>query len=134
MDHRIPGIACIVGAVTLFVLQDALIKWLSGDYPLHEIVLVRSVIAIAIVLFVMRFEGGNPLAAHTPSGPATGTLRCSWSPPTARSYLALAAMTIAEATSLFFIAPLADHCALRTRAARDGRPAPLGGNVSGSRG
>ena len=30
MDHRMLGIACVVSAVTLFILQDATIKWLSG--------------------------------------------------------------------------------------------------------
>ena len=52
------GIACVVAAVTLLVLQDALIKWLSGDYPLHEIVLVRAASAVCVTLFAMRLEGG----------------------------------------------------------------------------
>ena len=105
MDHRFAGIACIVGAVTLFVLQDALIKWLSGDYPLHEIVLVRSVVAIAIVLFVMRFEGGIHLLRTR--RPGLQLARCALLvAANSAFYLALAAMTIAEATSLFFVAPL----------------------------
>ena len=104
-SQRIPGIACIVGAVTLFVLQDALIKWLSGDYPLHEIVLVRSVIAIAIVLFVMRIEGGIHLLRTR--RPGLQLARCALLvAANSTFYLALAAMTIAEATSLFFVAPL----------------------------
>lgn len=105
MDHRILGIACVVGAITLFVLQDALIKWLSGDYPLHEIVLVRAASAIGVTLFVMRLEGGiHLLRTHrlglqlTRSGLLV-VANCAF-------YLALAAMTIAEATAVFFIAPL----------------------------
>ena len=105
MDHRIPGIACVVGAVTLFVLQDALIKWLSGDYPLHEIVLVRAASAIAVTLFVMRFEGGIHLLRTRRLG--LQLVRCALLMFANGSfYLALAAMTIAEATSLFFVAPL----------------------------
>ena len=105
MDHRILGIACVVGAITLFVLQDALIKWLSGDYPLHEIVLVRAVSAIIVTLFVMRLEGGVHLLRTRRLGlqlTRSGLLvvaNCAF-------YLALAAMTIAEATSIFFVAPL----------------------------
>ena len=105
MDHRILGIACVVGAVTFFVLQDALIKWLSGDYPLHEIVLVRAASAIVVTLFVMRFEGGIHLLRTRRLG--LQLARCTLLIFANGSfYLALAAMTIAEATSLFFVAPL----------------------------
>ena len=105
MEHRILGIACVVGAITLFVLQDAVIKWLSGDYPLHEIVLVRAASAIAVTLFVMRLEGGVHLLRTRRLGlqlARSGLLvlaNCAF-------YLALAAMTIAEATAIFFVAPL----------------------------
>ena len=105
MDHRMLGIVCVVGAITLFVLQDALIKWLSGAYPLHEIVLVRAASAIAVTLFVMRLEGGVHLLRTHRLGlqlARSGLLivaNCAF-------YMALAAMAIAEATSLFFVAPL----------------------------
>ena len=105
MDHRILGIVCVVGAITLFILQDALIKWLSGGYPLHEIVLVRAASAIAVTLFVMRLEGGIQLLRTRRLGlllARSGLLvvaNCAF-------YMALAAMAIAEATSIFFVAPL----------------------------
>ena len=105
MDQRILGIACVVGAITLFILQDAVIKWLSGDYPLHEIVLVRAASAIAVTLFMMRLEGGVHLLRTRRLGlllARSGLLvlaNCAF-------YMALAAMTIAEATAIFFIAPL----------------------------
>ena len=105
MDQRILGIACVVGAVTIFVLQDALIKWLSGDYPLHEIVLVRAASAIGVTLFVMRLEGGIHLLRTRRLGlhlARAGLLVIANS----AFFLALAAMTIAEATSIFFVAPL----------------------------
>ena len=105
MDHRILGIACVFGAITFFVLHDALIKWLSGDYPLHEIVLVRAASAIAVTLFVMRFEGGIHLLRTR--RPGLQLARCTLLIFANSSfYLALAAMTITEATSLFFVAPL----------------------------
>ena len=105
MDHRILGIACVTGAVTLFVLQDALIKWLSGGYPLHEIVLVRAAGAIVVTLFMMRLEGGihllrtRRLGLHLARSGLLIVANCAF-------YMALAAMAIAEATSVFFIAPL----------------------------
>ena len=105
MDNRILGIACCVGAVAIFVLQDAVIKRLSGDYPLHEIVLVRAASAVAVTFFVMRLEGGIHLLRTRRLGlqlARAGLLviaNCSF-------FMALAAMAIAEATAIFFIAPL----------------------------
>lgn len=99
------GIACVVSAVTIFILQDATIKWLSGDYPLHEIVLVRATSAVAVTLCAMRLEGGLRLWRTRRVGLhlARSTLLV-----TANStfFLGLAAMSIAEATSIFFIAPV----------------------------
>lgn len=104
-DNRILGIGCVAGAVTLFVLQDALIKWLSGDYPLHEIVLVRAASAIAVTLFVMRLEGGIHLMRTRRLGLhlARATLLIIAN---SAFFLALAAMALAEAVSIFFVAPL----------------------------
>ena len=105
MDQRVLGIACVVGAITLFILQDALIKWLSGDYPLHEIVLARAASAIAVTLFMMRLEGGIHLLRTRRLGLQL-TRSALLVLANGAFYLALAAMTIAEATSIFFVAPL----------------------------
>ena len=99
------GIACAVAAVTILVLQDSLIKWLSGDYPLHEIVLVRAASAVCVTLFAMRLEGGMHLLRTRRLGlhlVRTGLLIVANS----AFFLALAAMTIAEATAILFVAPL----------------------------
>jgi len=99
------GIACVVSAVTIFILQDATIKWLSGEYPLHEIVLVRAASAVAVTLFVMRLEGGlglwrtRRLRVHLTRATLLVTANSTF-------FLGLAAMSIAEATSIFFIAPV----------------------------
>ena len=46
-------------AVTLFSLNDVTMKFLSGGYALHQIVLIRSVVGMAVVLLVMApFQGG----------------------------------------------------------------------------
>ena len=105
MENRMLGIACVIGAVTIFVLQDSLIKWLSGDYALHEIVLVRAASAVCVTLFVMRLEGGIHLLRTRRLGlhlARAGLLIIANS----AFFLALAAMTIAEAVSIFFVAPL----------------------------
>ena len=53
------GIFCVIGAGAAFTTNDMAIKWLSGDYPLHEIILARSLIAILLTLAILvPFEGG----------------------------------------------------------------------------
>ena len=105
MDQRMLGIACVVSAVTLFILQDATIKWLSGTYPLHEVILVRASSAVAVTLFAMRLEGGFRLWRTRRVGLI---LARSILLVIANStfFLGLASMSIAEATSIFFIAPV----------------------------
>ena len=58
MDSKTLGIASLVSAMLAFTAQDVLMKWLSGDYPLHEIVFFRASLAAMLTLVVMRFEGG----------------------------------------------------------------------------
>ena len=105
MDQRMLGIACVVCAVTLFILQDATIKWLSGEYPLHEIIMVRATSAVAVTLFVMRLEGGLRLWRTRRVGLhlARSTLLVIAN---STFFLGLAVMSIAEATAIFFIAPV----------------------------
>ncbi|MGI9336307.1 MAG: DMT family transporter [Gammaproteobacteria bacterium] len=105
LDERALGIACIVGAMFSFTTQDALIKWLSGGYPLHEIVFVRAVLAAGLTLFMMQIEGGMILLRSSRPGLHIGrglllVLANS------SFFMALAAMPIGEASAMFFVAPL----------------------------
>ena len=53
------GIFCVTGAVVSFSTNDMLVKWLSGDYLLHQIVLIRSIFALLVTLAVFSpLEGG----------------------------------------------------------------------------
>ena len=100
------GIACILGAVTAFSINDVAIKFLSGGYALHQIVLIRSLIGLAFLIGVfMPFAGG--LAAlrmrrlHLHLARAllivlTNTL----------FFLAIAVMPLGEGVAIFFVAPL----------------------------
>jgi drug/metabolite transporter (DMT)-like permease len=105
VDRKLLGILCVVGAVSCFSTQDALIKWISGSYPLHEVVLARACLAAVLTLGLMRLEGGlRLLRSRRPlMHGARGLLLV-----TANScfFLALAVMPLADATALFFVAPL----------------------------
>ena len=99
------GIACVLAGVALLSAQDATIKWLSGDYPLHQVILGRAVIAVALTLVMVRLEGGWGLlrsrrpGLHLARGLLLVVANISY-------FLALAAMPLAEAIAIFFVAPL----------------------------
>ena len=56
--NRIRGIYCVVAAMVAMSTQDMVIKWISGTYLLHDIVLARTLVAILLTLFIVSHEGG----------------------------------------------------------------------------
>ncbi|WP_284261197.1 DMT family transporter [Roseicyclus amphidinii] len=86
-------------------VNDMGIKLLSGDYPLHQMVFVRSGIGLAICLVLLRAEGGVALL-HT-DRPLLHGLRAGLIV-TANMlfFAALSVMPLGVATALFFVAPL----------------------------
>ena len=67
--HNNPGagIAFIIAAMVAISVNDMLVKQLSGGYPLHEIVLIRSSIGIMFSLIFVQLEGGwSILKTRTP--------------------------------------------------------------------
>jgi len=102
-NPQLAGIVCVVVGMVAIIGSDSAIKWVSADYSLHQIVLVRSLVALVLVWGFMAVAGGrlrtNRLALHLARG---GLLVIA-----NLCYLsALAAMPIAEAMTLFFVAPL----------------------------
>lgn len=100
------GIGCALLAWLAFSLGDVGIKYLSGDYPLHEIVLIRTVVAMAITLGILvPLEGGFKnlktvhLRLHLIRGLCVVVANMMF-------FVGLASLGIAEATAIFFVAPL----------------------------
>jgi len=42
----------------LMSLHDLIIKFFSGNYPIHEIIFIRSIVAILLAVLFARIEGG----------------------------------------------------------------------------
>ena len=82
-----------------------LIKQLSGGYPLHQMVFTRSIIGIMFSLIFVQMEGGwqilrtNQPGLHVLRGLLIVTSNMTF-------FVALAAIPLADATALFFAAPL----------------------------
>jgi drug/metabolite transporter (DMT)-like permease len=104
LDRPLSGIAYVVAGVTVFSVQDVIIKWLSGDYPVLEIVFVRSLVALVLLFAMAGLRGGDGLRVSRPFQQAFRGLLMFLSYTT--YYLALAALPLAETVSIFYSAPL----------------------------
>ncbi len=105
--HQRPaaGIGFILLGMVAISVNDMLIKWLSGDYPLHQMVFIRSGIGIFFSLIIVQFEGGWQILK--PRRPWLHVLRGLLIVTSNMTYFAaLAVLPLAEATALFFVAPL----------------------------
>lgn len=100
------GILALVVGIAVFSLQDVILKRLSGDYPLYQAMIIRSLTAVPLLLIIVRVLDGRLSTITTPNWRwmfARGFL--NFVAYTAY-YLGLAAMPMADTVALFFTAPL----------------------------
>lgn len=99
------GILYLCLGVFVFSLQDAIIKQVSGAYPLTQVVVIRSLVAFPILLaLVMREVGwralfGNDLGALMLRALIMFVSYTAY-------YMAFPAMPLADAVALYFTVPL----------------------------
>ncbi len=99
------GIFYLLAALAFLTVSDAIIKWLSPDLPLHEIMLWRALFALSALLVFVYFRAGlktlktrRPLL-HLARGAMLVLANMFF-------FTGLAAMPFAENIALFFTAPL----------------------------
>lgn len=100
------GALCAISAVVFFSINDVSIKFLSGGYALHQVVLIRSLIgAMVIICVIAPFTTGRALVRtrklplHLLRGLCVVFANMTF-------FLGLAAMPLADAVAIFFICPL----------------------------
>ena len=100
------GALCAMAAAVLFSINDMAIKFLSDGYALHQVVLIRSVVGMAVwLILVMPFSGGlsvvktKRLGMHILRGMCVVVANLCF-------FLGLAAMPLADAVAIFFVSPL----------------------------
>ncbi len=100
------GMISALLAVACFSVNDASIKFLSGDYALHQIVLIRSVLVLAILLvMIVPFQGGygglrtRRLHLHLLRAAFVVIANMTF-------FVGLSVLPLADATAVFFFNPL----------------------------
>lgn len=99
------GVALLVAGIAVFSIQDLILKLLSGAYPLHQAMVLRSLTALPLLLLLVHREGGLS-TLFTPNTRTMilrgGVMFLAYT----SYYLALAALPMATTVTLYFSAPL----------------------------
>lgn len=105
MNNASLGIVFVIIGMLCISVQDVMIKQLSGGYPLHQIVFARAAIGLTVSFGFLWWEGGFQLLKT--DTPVQHLVRALLVVVANMGYFAaLAVMPLAEATALFFVAPL----------------------------
>lgn len=106
MKQTTLGILAALGAGFCFSVIDVIFKLMSGDYPLYEVVFMRSVMAMIVLLSVLvPLEGGlHTLRTRKPKLHLFRSLAVLFANLT--FFTGLAILPIAEAVAIAFATPL----------------------------
>lgn len=99
------GIACLIGGVSVFSVQDLILKLISGAYPLYEAMTVRGLTSTPLLLLFVWMEGGRASLFN----PGTrqmilrgGVMFLAYF----TFYIALAGLPLPTTVALYYSAPL----------------------------
>jgi drug/metabolite transporter (DMT)-like permease len=104
-DRRVAGVISLVVGVMVFSTQDAIIKSISGDYALTQVIVIRCFVAMPILAFLVHFETGLRKLS-TPHFHALVIRGLVMLAAYTAYYLAFPSIPLAEAIALFFTAPI----------------------------
>ncbi|MFZ1682281.1 MAG: DMT family transporter [Rhizobiaceae bacterium] len=104
-NNALVGIASLSLGVLVFSVQDAILKGMAGSYPISEALVLRTIVAVPIIVALIA-RGSGLAALSTPNAGfllvralvGFGAYTCY--------YLALAALPLGAAVALFFAVPL----------------------------
>jgi hypothetical protein len=103
-DARL-GIFYLCLGVSVFSLQDAIVKQVSGAYPLTQVVFIRSCVSMPILLWLVQREEGWRAIFSSPLAALAGRALIMLGAYTAY-YMAFPALPLADAVALYFTVPL----------------------------
>jgi len=104
-DRPALGIVLMLAGIAGFAVMDATIKWLTADYPLTQVVALRSWFGLPLLCLLALYEGGlKALKTRRPLvhiGRYTLVLALSFS-----FFWALSQMKLVDAIAITFAAPI----------------------------
>jgi drug/metabolite transporter (DMT)-like permease len=92
--------------VLVFSLQDVIIKALSGAYPVHQIVVVRCLVAMPILLSMVHRGSGGVRAVASPRAGWLALRGLALAVAVTAYYLAFPVMRLADVLALYATVPL----------------------------
>ena len=103
------GILLALGGSLVLSVNDMAVKALSDAYPLHEVVLTRSIIGMGVVLALLAWSHGpcsiwRGIRTGRPGAHVLRVLCVLGS--NIFYFLGLAALPLADGVAIFFVAPL----------------------------
>jgi drug/metabolite transporter (DMT)-like permease len=106
-SQALTGILFAVGGTLIFSINDVAIKFLSGGYALHQVILIRAFVAMVFILGFIALSGTGFRQLIT-RRPRTHLLRVAIiMVSNVTFFIGLAAMPLADAVAVAFISPIA---------------------------
>lgn len=106
-NPALTGILFAAGGTIIFSVNDVAIKFLSGGYALHQVILIRAFVAITFILGFIAFSGTGFAQLRT-RRPKTHLLRVLIvMVSNVTFFLGLAALPLADAVAVAFVSPIA---------------------------
>jgi drug/metabolite transporter (DMT)-like permease len=100
------GILLALGGSLTLSVNDVAIKFLSGAYPLHQVILTRAAIGLVFLMLLIRVSGSGFRQLRT-KRPLDHLIRVSIVMVSNVTYfLGLAAMPLADAVAVAFVSPI----------------------------
>ena len=104
-NRMVLGILSLCLGVLVFSLQDPLVKAVSSGYPVTEVMAIRSIVALPILIVLVHADVGLHAILSRRFGLLTMRAFIQFTSYTVY-YLAIAALPLADAVALYFMAPL----------------------------
>src|SRR5262245_17670075 len=104
-DNKLLAVLCACGAVGIATSGDTIVKWLSGSYPVHQVLAIRCLIGIPILGLIVNSNA----SLRSLWGPGTGlslTRGLIMSSAFLAYILSIAAMPMADSVAIYFTMPL----------------------------
>jgi drug/metabolite transporter (DMT)-like permease len=104
--QALTGVLFAAGGTLIFSVNDMAIKFLSSGYALHQVILIRAIVAMTFILAVIHVSerGWSQVATSRPAAHLLRVLIVMVSNVT--FFVGLAAMPLADAVAVAYVSPI----------------------------